>query len=857
MKQFYVLIILSFLSVYVYATHERAGEIVYKHIGGLTYEITLITYTYSPSPADRNELEVFWGDATSDIIKRTSKINMGNEVQKNIYTGRHTYPAMGSYIISMEDPNRNQGIINVPNSVDIPFYIESELIINPFLKYNNSPILENPPIDIGCVGKPFYHNPGAIDLDGDSLVYSLIKCKGYNGQDIPGYTMPSASNSISINSMTGDFYWDSPVLQGEYNIAILIEEYRYGVKVGSIVRDMQIIIMACNNNPPIIETIMDTCINAGDILSFKVLAKDIDFAQTVTLTATSSIFYLQDSLAYFNQPIMGRDSVYTYFTWYTNCNHIQKQPYSIVFKAKDNGAPVSLVSMKTVNVQIVAPAPKNVQISSFEKSAILSWDSTCSNASGYKIYRREGKYGFVPAHCETGVPVYTNYKLIGQNKSQNNTVFVDDDKGKGLKHGIEYCYLIIAYYEDEAESYASAEVCVMIEKYLPIITHVSVEETDLKNGKLLIKWVLPTEIDTMQFPGPYSLSLKRTTNITSDLTTIYTFSNLNDTSYIDSLLNTKQHKFYYQLGMYNNTNKTPTLIDYSDIASSVFLTIDSTDRALLLSWEEDVPWHNSLYTIFKFNSQTLTFDSIAATNQSYYKDNNLINRNQYCYYIRSTGYYDDTTIVKPLYNKSQIQCAIPYDNVNPCTPILKGETDCYNIELEWYFPFDTCFDDIAKYYIYYTNHINGDYHILDTIEDKYQQNYTMKDLKSVVGCFSIVAIDSIKNKSSFSNKICFDIDLCNPYRFPNVFSPNGDGHNDVFTPFQPYEMVESVNMRIYNRWGGLVFQTNNPDILWDGTNQYNNKKCADGVYFYACDVREYTLYGIRTRFLQGSITIVR
>ena len=88
------------------------------------------------------------------------------------------------------------------------------------------------------------------------------------------------------------------------------------MKVGSVVRDMQIIIMACDNNPPIIETIMDTCINAGDVLSFKVLARDVDFAQIVTLTATSSIFHLQDSLAHFNQPISGRDSVYTYFTWY-------------------------------------------------------------------------------------------------------------------------------------------------------------------------------------------------------------------------------------------------------------------------------------------------------------------------------------------------------------------------------------------------------------------------------------------------------------------------------------------------------------------------------------------------------------
>ena len=74
--------------------------------------------------------------------------------------------------------------------------------------------------------------------------------------------------------------------------------------------------------------------------------------------------------------------------------------------------------------------------------------------------------------------------------------------------------------------------------------------------------------------------------------------------------------------------------------------------------------HNPFYTIFRLNEQTLTFDSIGITNQSYYKDENLINGSEYCYYIRSIGYYDDTTIVRPLYNKSQIQCAIPYDNVH-------------------------------------------------------------------------------------------------------------------------------------------------------------------------------------------------
>jgi len=47
--------------------------------------------------------------------------------------------------MTMEDPNRNAGIINIPNSVNIPFFLETTLVINPFLGNNNSPELLNPP----------------------------------------------------------------------------------------------------------------------------------------------------------------------------------------------------------------------------------------------------------------------------------------------------------------------------------------------------------------------------------------------------------------------------------------------------------------------------------------------------------------------------------------------------------------------------------------------------------------------------------------------------------------------------------------------------------------------------------------
>ena len=332
---------------------------------------------------------------------------------------------------------------------------------------------------------------------------------------------------------------------------------------------------------------------------------------------------------------------------------------------------------------------------------------------------------------------------------------------------------------------------------------------------------------------------------------------LNDTTFIDSLQNTESHTFYYRLALYNQTNNTSTLIDHSDLASSVYLQIDPTDQALLLHWNETVPWKNTSYKIYRYNPTTLSFDSIALSTQQSYIDNPLTNGEEYCYYIESIGHYDDTNTIRPIYNKSQIHCAIPVDNISPCTPVFNGETDCIDIDLTWQFPFDSCFEDVYTYYIYYSDKADGDFIILDSITDKYQTTYKLIHPKSVIGCFIIRIADSIMNYSSYSNKVCFDIDICNLYRLPNIFSPNGDNINDLFTPFYPYELVESVNMYIYNRWGDLIYQTVNPDILWDGTNQKTKKPCSEGVYYYACDIKEYTLFGLRIRYLQGSITLVR
>ena len=64
MRKFILLILLLFVLHAAHATHQRAGEITYKAISALEYEFTIITYTYTPSPAHRPEHRITRLDGT-------------------------------------------------------------------------------------------------------------------------------------------------------------------------------------------------------------------------------------------------------------------------------------------------------------------------------------------------------------------------------------------------------------------------------------------------------------------------------------------------------------------------------------------------------------------------------------------------------------------------------------------------------------------------------------------------------------------------------------------------------------------------------------------------------------------------
>jgi gliding motility-associated-like protein len=844
----------------------------------------MFTRTSSPADDTRTFMPIFWGDGTGDELERVDSLFRPvpgvDDISYMLYIGRHTFPAPGAYTISVEDPNRNNGVVNIPNSVNVPMYIETEIVINPFVGINNSVQLLNPPIDKGCVGKTFIHNPAAFDPDGDSLSYELVVCKGAGGFDIPGYTFPLASNFFIIDSLTGDVIWQTPMLQGEYNIAFVITEWRFGLKVGSVRRDMQIEIVACDHEPPEIFTIDDTCVVAGDFLQFDVFAVDPEGTE-VTIEAFGGPFEQTENPAYIEpDPGVGFDTAQTTFNWPTNCSHVRFEPFSVVFKATDRGLPVNLVNFKTVFIKVISPPPLNLQAEALGNGINLTWEpSECENAIGYRIYRRSGESGWEPGQCETGVPPYTGFQLIQTIEDINTLEFRDDNFGAGLVQGINYCYRITAYFIDEAESKASNEACAFLKRDVPIITHVSNDSTDLEAGRCLVIWSKPIELDTVQYPGPYRYVVRRNLGLNWDNPqTVATLSGLNDTILLDTGvdLNTAGGPYLYQIDL---ESESVGYIGSSQRASSIFIRLQPTDQEIRLVWAPVVPWENEQYIVFRKGPGETVYDSIGVTNFPFYRDQGLVNGEEYCYYVRAIGRYSLPGLFEPLINFSQLTCGEPVDNKPPCRPLIWDTTFCDLLqnEIGMIIPLDTCnyYDtcdcgdlcdcEAMSYQVLYSRSLDSPFEQIGTVDYVYNEPvYFLHDnLESVVGCYAVTAVDSLGNISDTSNIVCVGYDACPVYCLPNVFTPNNDGENDIFVPMNcqeggpinPEANVDRVDMTIFNRWGKIMYTTDDPFINWDGRNQNNNQPCSDGVYFYICEVYIITLDGIDSFTLKGSVTI--
>ncbi|MEZ4686441.1 MAG: hypothetical protein R3B47_10365 [Bacteroidia bacterium] len=261
------------------ATHAMGADLSYRCLGNNQYEIRLSfyrdcngvnvpgTYTVQVSSAS-------CGSASNIVVSQVSvrevsplcpsqlsnsSCNGGSlpGVEEYTYTGIVTLPSFcPDWTFAFDESYRNNAINTASNPGSTDIYIESKLnqLVN---NCNSSPVFTQPPVPFLCQNQPFVYNHGAVDPDGDSLVYSMVNALSAAGTSVSyiapyNGTNPVASNPpATIDPQNGTISL-TPTMQQVGILAVKVEEYRNGQLIGSTIRDIQLTIIACTNQPPVI-----------------------------------------------------------------------------------------------------------------------------------------------------------------------------------------------------------------------------------------------------------------------------------------------------------------------------------------------------------------------------------------------------------------------------------------------------------------------------------------------------------------------------------------------------------------------------------------------------------------------------
>jgi hypothetical protein len=569
------------------------------------------------------------------------------------------------------------------------------------------------------------------------------------------------------------------------------------------------------------------------------------------------------------------------FHWETNCFHVRDQSYQVVVKVTDDapGNSPQLVTFKTWNIRVIAPAPRwsQVDLDLVNRTAKLTWnDYTCTNADKIQVWRRVGTFPFSAASCEAGISRYRGYQLI-EEVDPVMTEFIDTNKGRKLAMGASYCYRLVAVFSNPAggKSYVSEERCVgPILVDAPLITNVSVVKTDVEEGNILVRWFSPQDISKEQFPEPYEYEVYRANGFNGEENIINVSGRITDTVFTDAVPNTLSQPYNYRIVLYSKTQHTPdyNAIDTSDIASSVLLKAIPGDKKITLTWEADVPWsnvipNNSFHRLYRKSGgnddEFELLKMVDVTTKGFtYTDSLLREEDYFCYKAVTLGSYGNPAF-DDLENDSQIICASPFSVRLPCKPIVtieenqceKKPTECVESEivnkLSWTPDLGSgCRQDIMKYNVYRVD-VTGEQTLIGSVTSRSWQD---PGIASFAFCYRVAAVDALGREGEMSDVVCND--NCPYFELPNVFTPNGDGCNDRFAAYRAEaeepstcesvalhrcaRFVNGVKIKILNRWGREVYSfrssdQNNIYINWDGRDKAG-ELLDPGVYYYVADV---------------------
>jgi gliding motility-associated-like protein len=391
-RQKFLVILLSVVLISIsgrsFASHFVGGNITYRCIDSTLrrFEISLTIYRDCAGIAAPANASVVYSSVNcgfSASVTLNPIAGTGQEISPRCSTtvtrcAGGTFPGIQEWVyrrvvtlpmhctdwkFSYTANARNAAITTIVSPGTQNIHIEAALD-NLTKKYNNSPTFSNKPVAFACINQSFTYNHGAIDADGDSLVYSLVTPKTGNATTVaylPGFsaTSPlSSSPPVSFNNQTGDIVMRPTAIQ-QTVMAVLVREYRNGIFIGSILRDIQIVVINCNSNSLPQSSYInmtgqsDTTTCAGTQICFNITSSDSNAGDTVSMSWNSGIPAGTFTVAGNYRPTGT-------FCWTPTPADVNSNPYFFTVTVRDNACPIIGAQTRSYSVRVVPQLTVNL-----------------------------------------------------------------------------------------------------------------------------------------------------------------------------------------------------------------------------------------------------------------------------------------------------------------------------------------------------------------------------------------------------------------------------------------------------------------------------------------------------------------
>jgi hypothetical protein len=378
------------------------GEIVAQHDGGNDYTILLTLYrdTLGIPMFTTQDFTIY--DATGNSVMTITSALDPNAfhpifglpqgltlpfypygVEVYFFMSNVTLPGPGEYTISWNQCCRNGAILNLPDPLNNSLQLHTTVTIDPN-QPNSTPYFMVKPVVFLPVNTPWQYNPLPFDPDGDSLAWSLgipNDADGtMSGSPITGYFDPlsDTTNPISIDPVTGTVSWTASTT-GNWVYAVICEEFRNGLKIGEIRRDMQFIVLPSGSLPGFsnLGTITTVngypqwSINAGQSSELRFMASDPDTNESVYFEAYGEPFIISNPASFLQEPTINGNEIETVITWTPTSAEVRTDPYLVVLRLMDGtymfdeaifiqvNGPVAIEENSTKHLGSIFPNPSN------------------------------------------------------------------------------------------------------------------------------------------------------------------------------------------------------------------------------------------------------------------------------------------------------------------------------------------------------------------------------------------------------------------------------------------------------------------------------------------------------------------